>query len=422
MRTKIGKINKIFAFILAVALLICCASVLCSCSKTTPTVKKGIEIENQTKVEYSSSTKSYTYNVINGFLTEYAKLSSVGGSVPNATKDKIDTITADIQKVIESVGVSEKAYNSTFELINENLQNYALATFQLANGNLEKENANKLKGLYTAISATFGARQTSGVIYEIINYYYSHEYNEKIADIERYEERFPDLIPHLKADAEELKENKRILTEEIGKENFIPVTEMAYFTLELFFGGAFENSMLSSFTTTEIMQFIKFPEFSSISVNSAGWEFLLKLAKPVFEENTLNAKVFDKMLKNGDINVIANKMGSVVEIFSFLQNGVNLEGAELIKQGKITEFMGNAFERLTNEQWGVVEGVLGVELKNDEYNALAKERYGEDYQTYLDGIPSHTIQEVKSAVGTVEFKAILQEYIKGVCPALFYGV
>ena len=91
-------------------------------------------------------------------------------------------------------------------------------------------------------------------------------------------------------------------------------------------------------------------------------------------------------------------------------------------QGKASEFICSAFENFTSEQWLVVENVFEMQLKNQDYNALAIEKHGKDYETYLNGIAPLTIENVKETVGKTEFNSVLQEYIKGVCPALFYGV
>ncbi len=403
MKAKNHVAKKILSFVLSALLIFNCAYFLCACNKPKPTVQKGITISGEQKPEYSAETKNFATSSINGFLTEIFAL-YFNNNVPKATAEKLPTITANVQTIIERVGISQDNYLKILNSLNKWTN---------------EENVNKneeLKGLYAQITATLGVSETAGIIFDLADYYFDFKYDEFTSDYERLG------WASLKADADKMAENKRILTEEIKKEKFIPLTEMLYFVGELFFGGAFENSILSTFTTQEILQFIKFPDFSELSLTDSGWKLILTVFKPIFASSNLQKRMFSAMETNGDLLSIAKKMNGVTEFINSVQSAFTLEQAELVKNGDTERFINVLFASLSQSQWNTLQNVFDVQLNNHAYNELAKNEYGAVYTNYVNGLVARSFDDVKEASTTENFIPVFKNFIKGVCPAFSYEV
>ncbi len=414
MKVKNLSAKKILFILLVSTLLFGSVFNFCACKRYKEPVRTGIVIEKEEKVEYSLTTKSFATLTFKNFFSKILD-KAFSGNVPSAMATKWEDIAIDVQDIVEDVGVSEDSYLTILELINENEESYASAMVGLVGDNFVND-AKKLKSFYSAITATFGSDKTAIILFNVANYYFDYKYQAYMAD---YEDRG---WQHLLVSAQEMADNKRILQEEIKIENFIPFSEMICFISELFYGGAFDNSFLASFTNQEILQFLKYPDFSGINITKDGWELSLSLLKPFFSTSIIRKKVFANMQENGDLALLSVKMPNVVAFITSVQESLTLEDVENLRNGNKNDYLASVFANLDDTQWALLSGTFDFELKNDEYNIVAKNEYGNSYTDYLNSLDSYTFDEVRQAVSNDNFFAILTSYLKGLCPAFFYEV
>jgi hypothetical protein len=253
------------------------------------------------------------------------------------------------------------------------------------------------------------------VLYDLSLFHYDFKENKYRADYNKYG------FQYLLDDANLMAENKRILSQVVGKNNYVPATKLLYFLGELFLGGA-KSGVLSSFSASEIALLICSPNFSNIQTTAEGWFFLLGRIEQFIPSASFERKLFSLAMDNGDLFNLAEKMQTLLSLINSIQSKVDDYQCEKLKSGDRFSFVSMAMQKFSDEDWLLFENVMALQLENQEYSQLATQQFGQEYLEFLENATIYSLQQLKSAVGSEQFSSVLKGYLVGVFPALYYGV
>lgn len=414
MTKKITALKKILYVSFVLALCFIFIAPLSACKKTASVVKEGITIEPNTAEEYSKTLTDYAYSTVYGFMEQYYKV-TVAEKVPDKTKSDFSAYATEIQQVTAKQNLTKNQYYTLFETLNNNLQNCVSALSKISKGTQSSQDLLSLKGVFTKLTAIVGADVMGAVLYDLSLFYYGFNENKYRADYDKYG------FQYLLDDANLMAENKRILSQVVGKNNYVPATKLLYFLGGLFLGGA-KNDALSSFSASEIALLTSSPDFSNIQTTAEGWNFLLERAGQFIPSTSFESKLFNLANENGDLFKLAEKMQVLLSLISSIQSNVDDYQCEKLKNGDRFSFISIAMQKFSDKDWLSFENVMALQLKNEEYSQIATQQFGQEYLEFLDNTAIYSLQQLKSAVGSEQFSSVLKGYLAGIFPALYYGV
>lgn len=406
--------NKFMHVILIFALCIILPTQLLACHHSKPTVQTGIEVLPKPTISqtYSDDARAFALNATTNLLTEIYRLKTP--SLSQKMKDEINAHSTAVEKIFASQNLSESAFISIFENIEENCSQYANAFSSLSSKENSPTTKDTLKRAISFFSSTIGIEQFASITFDVCLYCYDFSYQESMDRYDKYG------FAYLLEDAEQALSDKNTLQNEISKSNFIPATKLMLFISQLFAGGAFDSPLIESFSTAEILVLIKAPNFSSLNVSASGWQLLFRLFSALFPLSSSQSSIFSMAEKNGDLLKFSQKANLVIELITTVQNNLNEQSVSILLGADAYQFTAHCFSCFDDETWSLFESATDLELNNEDYNAQMQSLYGNAYADYLNNLPSVSLQDLKTAQEQ-DFGSLLINYFAGICPAFFYG-
>ncbi|MBR1983767.1 MAG: hypothetical protein IKA12_03670 [Clostridia bacterium] len=411
----IKNFKKTLCVIFAILVLTVSSTVFLGCNNNSNPPHKGIPLENQNVAPYSNQTKTYATETIKQLLIDIYK-ASINSNVSANTLNLLSAHANEISKITENQGLTEKAYTSVFENIENNSQNYASAFSSVQSGTTSAQDITNLRKFLGLLSSSFSIDATATIIYNFSDYYYGYLYEKNLKEYQDYGWKYK------LDDAEKALADRKTLTEEITLSNFIPTIKLAYFLGELVLGGAESTSAIKNLTTSEIALMLKTPDFSSINMSVKGWKLVLSMITKFSISDVYLSQLIEKFSANGDLNLVANKMNDFISLFNKTQKKFSENHANYLRQGEKDLFIREIFVNFTNDDWSSFESLTALNFDTAYYNGFATEYYGVKYTNYYATIIKTDVTTLKNSVDGDDFIKTLKNYFAGIFPALFYGV
>ena len=378
-------------------------------------MQKGVVVTPVISQQYAVETEAYAQDVLYELLTKYFQ-KTVIKTLPETVMQTLREQANNIQKITADTGLTETQYLQCMQFLETNIEEYTDALARLEQGNSTEGDFETLKYAYTHLLSKIGSDALGEIVYSLCVYRYDYAYE---TCMERYEEYG---YTYLKIEAETFAQDKKTLQEEVGQENFISVMQMVCLLSDLFVGRAFEEGQLASFTDHEILALLQEPSFSSVTISEAGWELLLKYLQIMVPSQSYFGKLFAKACENGDVVLLSTKMDSVLTLLSAVQKHLTVEQAALFKQNKTGQALSSIVASFGEVEWMLFDEIATLELKNEDYEAIAESFYGESYKNYSSTVKISSLDDLKNAAGTDGFLEVLKGYVAGISPAISYGV
>lgn len=376
-------------------------------------------IEPVEPVEYGQELKEEAERVV---LTVAEKgLSSEGVSLTAAQKEKLLAYVREyVIPVFEREGVTELKFYSVIKTIETRGAGIAAAAFSLyAKHTLTGGQYREMLALYADFAEYLGRAETAGLAYELFKERYDYQIAEYRSKYERTGYEF-----YLDYIAEE-EENKRILTAEIGRDNFTALVSVVA-ELANDFGGVFsgkEDVTEEEYTDMEILTLLSLSGYRlrDLSISEKGWGACLRfagnlLSKTADEEAGMGMSVL-RLLLTEDYAALGQVAGRAAAIFSSAATALEEKDIALLRQKDFTGFASAICSRFSATEWDGLEEVFSAALRSEKYVDLLKEKgYEEAYRSYCALMQTATAEELRAAAGSAAFGARLEEYIFGKFP------
>ena len=387
---------------------------LFGCVERAPTVQNGLVVTPSIREPYSTETEEYAQEVLYDLLAQYFR-KTVMQILPETIMQKLRAQAVNIQKITADASLPEAQYVQCMQFLESHVDEYTDALSRLEKGERVEGDFETLKQAYTNLVSKMGADALGATIYALCIYRYDYEYETCMERYEKYG------YAYLKADAEALAQDKKILQEEVGQDNFASVMQMGCLLSNLFFGGAFEEGRLASFTDHEILALLQEPSFSSIKISEKGWELLLSYLQITLPSESYFGKLFLKACENGDIYVFSMQMENFLKLLSSIQKELTIEQTVYLKENKTKKVISSIFASFGAEEWGLFEEITTLDLHKADYEEIAESLYGEGYQNYRDKVNTSSLDDLKNMAGTDDFLEGFKGYVAKISPAIAYG-
>ena len=405
--------NKILVF-LALFLI---ALAFAGCSRKDDK-KKNIELEiipTENDFAIGDNVKNEAEKVVFSLLCSYQEKKT--GTLKNEAKVKAEK---QAKSVIENgeFALEEANYNKAFKIIKKNETEIAKGLVDFMAGDLES-GAQLLKPAYKELTKESSSRVLSEIIYQLAICEFDVRYEKQMEAYDRLG------TPYLLEKAKEYEKGKELFKSDVGSKNIDALIKYGFVYVELFYGNAFEGNFIDTFSNEEILLFIKELELDQISITDTGWTLLLTAYGEANIKNVsrsfLNRVLFSAS-QNGDSKSFAHMVKELVSLASIAQEKMTVADIEYLRQGDKNGFLLSLLSNFDENDWKSFDSAMPREIKSDTYISLAKEKYGIEFEAYLETYKTATLEELKSSSGTPDFYKILKEYIAGICPAFSYGM
>ena len=353
---------------------------------------------------HTQETEAYAETVI------FSMLKSALGIEPNdKATEKMQGIAKDIQNILASAPLHDELYLKVMQKVEQ--EGEAVLDEVMAKG---AKGLEATKAMYLDLSSMVGVDYVGGVLYDLCAYFYQYQYDQNMANYEKYG------YTYLKLDAEKYQTGKQALENGIGKDNFITVLKSGFAFADLFFGGGMQSEQFSTFTDMEILLFIQGLDLSSLSLTEEGWQLVLSRGVP--NEGGMYAMKLLTLLKTHDLSEGAKVLDYGTKLLSNAMNRWTEADVALLRGGDISAMIQKTFQRFDEADWALFENMTTLSIHTEQYDALAVETYGEAYLQYKNTATVFTLTELRAAVGQENFENVLRGYIAGISPAISYGM
>ncbi len=389
--------------ILLLALTCACACAFCGCNRDGGSDPySGIVISQEQP--YSKETEEYAETVI------FSVLKNVAGVEPNdKLTEKLKGIAKDVQEIMAKTPIHDTLYRAMLERLEADGAD-VIKEVQAKGA----EGFVKTKSMYLELSSMLGASYVGGILYDLSLYYCQYQHDQNIANYEKYG------YSYMKLDAEQYKWERQTLEEGIGKVNFTTLIKSGLAFADLFLGSGLQSEQVASFTDAEILTFIKGIELSSLSLTEEGWQLVFSRAA-VSDGQAYSIGLLN-LMKEHNLAEGAKALECGVKLLSNSINRWTEAEAELLRSRDVSGLLQRSFESFEDADWDLFKSMTNLNLKDESYDALAIETYGEGYLHYKENLTVYNLEELKKAVGQEHFNNVLKGYVAGISPAISYGM
>lgn len=410
--------NKLTNFLkfISVLLVMTMLAFLCGCTQGSAP-KSGIEIiPKEDSYEYADEAEAYAKSVMHSFLYS---LETKNGTEKISAK-RAEEIKKNAEKVYALLPntLTPNEHMQFYKILAQHTSKIADGINMLLSGDV-KTGFERLEEPYLDFSSEHYKEFLATAVYNIA----CNDYEEKYqAQIDSYELYGKDYMLDI---ALRYKERKSVLEGDIGVKGIEQLIEHFFIIGDLFYGNALESSTLSGFTNEEILLFMEAINLGELEITEKGYELLLQTyaeAAIVNQNKTFFEKVIFAASQNGDITSFSAFVKEIAFLVGDAQSSLSSEDVELLREGKMSDFLCRCIENFDESDWARFDEICNLEIRRDEYTALAVSYYGDDFSAYMDTLSVKTIEELKLSVGKDNFNQTLKEYIAGICPAFSYGM
>ena len=372
--------------------------------------KQSSTIKIEKDPAYSEETLALTDETAYSLML-YAYSSALTNKISEKTEARLKSFAARISEIITSKPIPQDKYLAVTEMLSLAGEGVIDELIALKNG--EAATYEQTRKLYLELTYAFGAEHAASMAYDTCLLIYDIRYEIAMERFETYQ------YPWYKEEAEAWILEKSIFAEGVGRESFAALIKCGSAMAELL-SESYEE-IAGAFSDAEILEMLRHLEFSEIDVTADGWEILLSHAL-TSNGNPYFAKLIDVFKKSGDISRVSAVMSDAVKLTESVMENLSPGDIAALREGERDSLFGSVFSRFDESDWALFEAVTSVVLSNEQYSALAKEKYGEAYFEYTASIEPVDAEKLRASIGGEDFYKCLCNYFAGICPAISYEV
>ena len=403
--------KRVLALLLMLALVVS----LFGCAETpeAPGIKQeGIVITPE--VPYSAEVLARSEEILYPLILRFVEKS--GLFLTPTLKEHYRTVASEVAAILAKNPVDEDLYTVALEAIESRGETVVdeLAAYAKGKG----DGLGEVAVLYRQLVSLFDSRAVLDVIYDLVLYSFDYRYRDAMAKYEQYKrEKF-------KQEAEAVRKEKRIVTDEIGRQAFYDVVSQTLALADLFVGGALESELLDTFSDEEILAFLRRLEIRRLSVTDVGWVLILETLTPAAqgENATYAQRLWARARENGDFTAIAGACNDLSEVSAAIVSHLTASDIAEIRNGDYEAAVAAALARFTDAQWECLSRIGAVELRADDYHAVAAQVYGAAYVEYAESLLPVSAEQLRASIDTENFYESLERFVGGISPAFSYGM
>ena len=393
-------IKKLIATALAFAMAISFSGCVAD-----PEYGKGIIITDDTRP--SAEIGERAEGVFFDLLLHYYNGVSVS-DLPDSTLEVFSAMAADIRDIVDSNPPAEMAYSLMLDILEERGE---AVVDEIVSAKKWGGDYPLLSAFYSDMCALLGSDYLGGLIFELLVYYYDMSYDKNMSNYEKYG------YTYMLQDAQKMKERSRVMQAEIGAEDFTTFLSSSLCLTNIFSG---EIEGLDAFSDEEMLLFLTNLDLS-LSISEEGWAILIADFSPYITSGIWSAYV-KAMKRNGDASVVASYMEDILLLLRSVQSGLGTEDMALIREGDGKVLLASAFARFGDAEWQALYRISKMQLNNEEYENICKNKYGADYERYVAGLSVITADQLRGMVDSEKFYEGLEGFVGSISPAFSYGM
>ena len=409
------KLNKISLRALSLLLVMALLLSLFGCGKGTEppdTVQDGIVISPE--APYSEETVLYAEETLYPLILRFAK--NRGLFLTQSMKTHYRGVAAEVAAITAASPVAESLYISAMDAIRAHGEAVVdeLCAYMDGEGGALTETA----ALYRSLVSLFDSEAVLTVFYDLLLYSYDYRYKDAMEKYVQYGNR------KFKQQAEDLQAEKRVITDEIGKDAFCMTVGQTLALTDLLVGGALESEQFDTFSNEELLAFVRRLEIRPLTIGDKGWELLLGKAAPAKQNDAESyaMKLLACAKSEGDIPAIAGVCNDLSAVGAAVISHLSAAEIALLRAGNYEGALSAVLSRFSDAEWECLKRVRGVSLDSEAYHAVALKVYGDPYAAYSESLVPLTAEELRDRIGTENFYESLERFVGGISPAFSYGM
>ena len=384
-----------------------------SCDRGDPAPKQqGILISDEPP--YSAEALTYAEETFYSLLMHYTKKTTKVQTIPQATLTRLSTIAKNAASITAEHPIEEPIYLEVMESMR--LRGTEVIDELYAFFREEGESLAKTRSLYLSLVGLVDPSALTDTFYELLIYSYDYRYEDAVAKYEKY-----GYLQH-KELAENIRSERSVFTEQIGREGFGAVFSHALVFSELFSHGALSSEKMDSFTDEEILLFLQSLELSGTEIGDEGWMLILEKLPASKDPSRYGASLFAILRESGDYRKVATVMNDVTALTSAASDRLTADEIALLRAEEYEAAAAAVFGRFTDNDFETLLRIAAVPLEKEAYHNLAIEFYGEDYAEYAAETVPIGMEELRRSAATDTFYESLERYVAGISPAFSYGM
>lgn len=376
-----------------------------------PQPKEGIVITPE--VEYNFATKSYAQDVVYKCLEYYTKKLNGGTAVSQSEKKRLTTRAARITEEIMKKPIDELVFLDVLVTVQSLAPTAIDELFAYSKTGVKKFTA--ARTLYFKLTDLAGADAVLDTYYRLAVYSYDYRCKDAAADFKLYG------TDKCKERLERLQKEKAVL-DTLGQEQFESLFLQSLVLTDFFFSETLSEDLLSSFTDSEILLFLKNLDISEATVGTAGWELALEKILPSTGADSYASKIGAALLSNGDYKNLAKVMDDVSALFASVCKSLTETEIALLRSGDRAGAMQMILRKFTEDDFARLARIAAISIDKEAYHSIALAFYGEDYAAYAASISPIGTEALRASLETTTFNESLEKFVAGVSPAFSYGM
>lgn len=389
--------------IAAVAAAVACMPFIAACGETEEIVKTGIEVVDQGQENYTAEQAEALQNSIYELLCTIAAAKSSVSALPENTLSTLCGYAASATAAVTAAVTDGAAIEQLCGVLSS----------QYAGEAAQSPDISALTALYAQITAAVGFDGAGAIAYNLALCYYDIIYQKYMAQYKTYG------YPYLQARALAVAEEREDIVNYVGSDNFSLAVRTLCALAQL---GNFGTEVTELLTESELLALLQAQKMTRLELQTEGWLALMKFAGRL-TDGTYAGEIIAYADGAGDLEIIAENMNALFELLRTVQQNLDVEQTAMLMDGRTGEFITAAYAALDESGRELFAKVTSLNLAGD-YDAIAENRYGEEYSLYIQSIQTYTAEELEAAAGSDNFIAILEGYVAGNLPLaafeLFY--
>ena len=390
----------------ALLLLLALPSSLVSCGGAPPIVTEGLTVLEEPSTPPSAEAVAAAAEVLSALFL-YAAEKQLGGPVPSGMREKISAHAEEAAALLAGTGVDEEGYLALTAILSRDGEGAITEWIEGSDAGYPC-----LRALYLSLRAYLSAERLAGLAYFLLLYSYDVRCDTAKQRFETYG------YPHLKLEYDALVAERNALLLEIGEESFSAALRSLLMLSDLFAGAEGDAAALSSFTPTELRIVLRYIPLDEIRVSATGFAVLLRLAAK--SARGPGGRLLAAAEESGDLSLLAAKGEGMLTLLLHLRDAVGEEEAALLQAGEHDALLSALFAALPDEDWELLASLAALPLDRAAYDGVATAEWGAAYTAYAASILPISADELRAAVGSDGFSALLLRYLASLSPALPY--
>ena len=400
--------SKILLLLLALSVVI--STVGCQPVQSEAEQPQLIKIEEDPA--YSAETVLWAEQTIFSFvLCTYR--SFVMDFISPKTETRLKSYAQRICQITTEKPIPEEKYRSVIAQLEVNGMGNPIVNELLAMSKGEADTFEVTRAFYLNLVYAFGAEQVASMLYEGCLLIYDARYEKAVERLEEHQ------YPWYQEDVDTAAAERAIFAEGVGKESFSTLLRLSTAIAELL--AVDPERLPQMFSDAEILDMIRCLDLSKINVSQEGWELLL--SKTLKSKNDQHiANLIQAFKESDDISSVSAVMNDTVKLLSSVLDALSPEDLASLRAGDRENLAVAVFSRFDEGDWELFASVTSVVLTNEQYSALAEEKYGDAYTEYLSSIEPVNVESLRESIDNEDFCQNLFHYLAAICPAIFYEV